>query len=467
MQRAIVACVAMTLLGVQPASAEQPGKPGFWADYAKEVVDPLTWRNDRGDMLKLSGQAGLAAFFNRNTTFGRNKENFGRSSDHFQELTGLVGLNGDYGLGGGAEFGRLYGGLSGSAAWTTATEPGEGNYEYSDAAWETAFLGWRSGTVFDALGPDAVDLSAGRQNYQVGSGFLFWNGATNGGGRAGAWTGIRTAWKETAVAKFATHGVTARVAYLRPDDNPDTDTRFVNTDLTYDLSALGDVGDVGAGYSHFFDSDIETRDGMDVWNLRANLTPLKPTGYLTGLTLLGEYAHQDNGNKLESDAWFAEVGYDFAGVLPWSPYLSYRYASFEGGGSADGKSRTWDPLFYGMGGSGNQSWGTWFQGEVLGEWVIGNSNLNSSNVRLVLNPSDDLQIYLLYYYFTVDNQAAAGVTDSSFAHEVDLIGSYSLNKYLSFTGVLGWSKPETAAEETFDGANDDWLYSMIYTQITF
>ena len=85
----------------------------------------------------------------------------------------------------------------------------------------------------------------------------------------------------------------------------------------------------------------------------------------------------------------------------------------------------------------------------------------------MLNPSDALQIYLLYYHFSVDNKQAAAVTASDFAHEVDLIGAYALSDNVSFTGVLGWSHPETAAEETFDGADQDWLYSMLYVQLSF
>ena len=59
----------------------------------------------------------------------------------------------------------------------------------------------------------------------------------------------------------------------------------------------------------------------------------------------------------------------------------------------------------------------------------------------MLNPSDALQIYLLYYHFSIDNKQAAAVTASDFAHEVDLIGAYALNDNVSFTGVLGWTIP--------------------------
>ena len=420
--------------------------------------------NARGDSLTLSGQSGFGIWFNKNTTFGRNKANFGHSSANYQEWANLLSLDGKLGLGETKDFGELYGVVSGVASWTLATEPGEGNTPAFDAAFDSYAVGWRSADSLPALGKDALDLSLGAQPYQIGTGFLFWAGADNGGQRGASWAGMREAFERTAILKLTTHGATARLAYLEPNDNPHTNTKLVTTDLEYDFA---DIGSVGGGFSHIFQSDIDTRDGMDVWDLRADLTPLKPAGVLPGVTLLGEYALEDTGDRLGAHAWYGEIGYDFAGTLPWAPYLAYRYATFGGGESEDGKSKNFDPLFADAGGDGNQAWGTWVQGEILGEWLIENSNLNSHNLRLVLNPSDALQIYLLYYHFSVDNKQAAAVTASDFAHEVDLIGAYALSDNVSFTGVLGWSHPETAAEETFDGADQDWLYSMLYVQLSF
>ena len=64
---------------------------------------------------------------------------------------------------------------------------------------------------------------------------------------------------------------------------------------------------------------------MDVWDLRADLTPLKPGG-APGRHPAGEYALEDTGDRLGADASYGEIGYDFAGTLPWAPYLAYRYA---------------------------------------------------------------------------------------------------------------------------------------------
>ena len=50
---------------------------------------------------------------------------------------------------------------------------------------------------------------------------------------------------------------------------------------------------------------------------------------------------------------------------PSTPNFSYRYAFFSGGETSSGKSENFDPLFY-----SGPNWGTWTQGEIVGEWVL-------------------------------------------------------------------------------------------------
>ena len=72
-------------------------------------------------------------------------------------------MDGHLGLGTAKSFGELYGEVSVTGAWTTATEPG-GNNARSDLAWETYYGGWRSDDLFPALGPNAIDISAGKKD---------------------------------------------------------------------------------------------------------------------------------------------------------------------------------------------------------------------------------------------------------------------------------------------------------------
>jgi hypothetical protein len=214
---------------------------------------------------------------------------------------------------------------------------------------------------------------------------------------------------------------------------------------------------LAVGYYNVLGSDIDTRDGMNVVDLRADA---RPSTALPGLRLAGEFAYEKNGDDLEAHGWFGELGYA-ATDLPWSPYLSYRYAFFSGGENASGKSKNFDPLFY-----DGPDWGTWTQGEILGEWVLSNSNLISHTVRLNAYPTDNLTLTALYYYFLLDDPGAAGVEDHDFAHEVDLAADYVVNRNLSVGVVAAVSVPEDAAKQ-YTGGDQTWGQLSAYTTITF
>ena len=103
----------------------------------------------------------------------------------------------------------------------------------TDVALDEAWLGWNSGSLFaDSLGEDAVDLSFGRQDFDLGSGFLIWEGATNGGDRGAYWLAPREAYEMTGIAKLETHGFIGRAFYLEPDDDPDTDTKLARLSMS-------------------------------------------------------------------------------------------------------------------------------------------------------------------------------------------------------------------------------------------
>ena len=182
---------------------------------------------------------------------------------------------------------------------------------------------------------------------------------------------------------------------------------------------------------------------------------------LPGLRLAGEFAYEKNGSDLEAYGWYGEIGYA-ADDLPWSPYLSYRYAFFSGDEeSSSGKSESFDPLFY-----DGPDWGTWTQGEILGEWVLANSNLISHTIRLNAYPTDKLTLTALYYYFLLDDPGAAGVDDHDFSQEVNLIADYVVTDNLSVGVVGAVSFPEDAAKQ-FTGGDDTWSELIAYATVAF
>jgi hypothetical protein len=409
-------------------------------------------------------EAGVAAFTQSHSWFGRSTANLGKNSDRWLEGYVAPGFDYTFELG---EAGRLEGSLNVVGALTHGTDAAGtnvGNETPTDVALNRASVGWNSGALFtESLGEDAVDLSFGRQNFKLGSGFLIWDGASNGGDRGAYWLSPREAYEAAGIARLDTHGVTARGFYLEPDDDPDTETKLLGIDLEYALAEGACALDaevpncLAFGYYNVLDSDIDTRDGMNVFDVRGDARPLSAA---PGVRLAGEFAYEKNGNDLEAYAWYGELGYA-ADDLPWSPYLSYRYAFFEGGESSSGKSHNFDPLFY-----DGPDWGTWTQGEIVGEWVLANSNLISHTVRLNAYPTDQLTLTALYYYFRFDDAGAAGVDDNSFAHEVDFAVDYAVTGNLSVGVIAAVAVPEDGAKEYTGGAKT-WGQLAAYASVAF
>ena len=63
--------------------------------------------------------------------------------------------------------------------------------------------------------------------------------------------------------------------------------------------------------------------------------------------------------------------------MPWQPTLSYRYAFFQGDDPGTIADEAFDPLFVGF-----YDWGTWWQGEIAGEYFLANSNSISHLARV-------------------------------------------------------------------------------------
>ncbi|MCI0636178.1 MAG: alginate export family protein, partial [Actinobacteria bacterium] len=257
---------------------------------------------------------------------------------------------------------------------------------------EDAYVGWKSGDLIPSLGEDAIDLAVGSQPYELGTGFLFYDGGTDGGRRGGYWLGLRKAFRLTAIARLKTGPFLAEGMYLRPDDRPDSSTDVAGLNLEW---SFGERATIGAAYWNVYDSDDERRDGLHVFDLRFEGSPLVDRALLPGLRLSGEVAHERNGTRNDSWGAYTEVGYEFEDA-PWKPYLSYRYAYFTGD-DGKGSNSAFDPLFYGF-----YDWGTWYLGEIVGEYVASNSNARVHTLRVRAEPTDAISVNLLYFFFRLD-----------------------------------------------------------------
>ncbi len=425
----------------------------------------LLWQDDKGSSIQAQISAELAYFDQTDSWFGGAEDNLGERSTDWWEFSLMPGLKANYVLDNSSQF---YGQLTFLAVGQDGIDAAGTNVglgDTSDTAVERAYVGWKSGNLFPALGEDFLDISFGRQQYVAGTGFLFFSQANNGGKRSGYWLGDRKAADYAAVVTLNHGDLKADFIYLKANDmresgHPDKDTKAKGLTLDY---GLGDLGSVGGGY-YKISADGKPRDGMDVYDARFSLTPFKawmPGTALDHLSFDGEYVKEDNGSVLDADGWYLSASYSFNNIK-WSPKATYRYASFEGDSNPDdGQSQDFDPLFYGF-----YDWGYWYQGEILGEYVLANSNLNSHMLRLGVAPSDNLAVSLTWYDFKLDQPGAMGVSSDDFAQELNLIVDWYPKDWLSLSLVGAYANPDDGARE-FTGHDDDWYYMMFYTKFSF
>jgi hypothetical protein len=324
-----------------------------------------------GFTLSLELEAGVGGLLTKNTNFG-----VGRIDLPDGEVSGDAQWGEGYfeprlSLEYGSATGAFYGGVSGVGSLTVGDGDAGGFTDGGDkkVSLESLYGGWRSGSLLaESLGEDALDLSAGRQDFHVGDGFLIWDGNFDTRGDGAYWLGPRTAFEFAGLARVNTSPLGGQLFFLRADHDQG-DTELIGANLDYSLSdlGLGDESVLGGMYFQITDVDQrfenETpREGMQVASIRLNDVRV-PRFEDAGL--YAEYAKQfGDGDDVDFDAqaFYVEPFYDFS-WLPWSPRLAYRFAYFSGDADLDDEDREdFDPLFYDY----SRSWGTWTQGRSSG-----------------------------------------------------------------------------------------------------
>jgi hypothetical protein len=198
------------------------------------------------------------------------------------------------------------------------------------------------------------------------------------------------------------------------------------------------------------------RDGMDVIDLRAFLTPFAS---VKALSFEFEYAMEDNDDLIDSTAWNAQVGWQFESA--WSPKVTYRYAVFEGDDPDTDANEAFDGLWTGF-----YDWGTWWQGEIGGEYFLSNSNLISNQVRVHTKPSESISTGLMLFDFHFDVPESAGVTSDNVLTELDWYMDWTVNDHFVVSLVAAYAHPGQAVEQAF-GEDEDFYYGMVYVAYSY
>ena len=398
--------------------------------------------------------AGWGNFGFANSFYDNPKESvLDNLSDQWFEGYIKPALAGVYTLQSSSEF---YGKVSAAGERTYGSVPPAFGNDVSSFQAEDLFIGWRSESRCRLARTRSISASAASS--RIGHGFLV---TTRRRGSPAVTGPMRGRLSTCGIARFKPGPHTFEGFYIDKDELDESDSGSRLWGANYEL-ALGESNTFGATYMRWYANDLRPqRNDLRVFNLRAYTAPIPMT---PDLSFELEYAIERNGDRqlLDSTAWSAQGAYEFSG-LGWKPKFYYRYAFFEGDDPTTPDNEAFDPLFLGF-----QDWGTWWQGEIAGEYFLSNSNLKSHLIRAHLTPSRSVSGGVLIFKFLIDHPESFGphVTSSNVALETDAYVDWKLNKNFTVSLVGAYANPDLAVEQ-FSGRTSNFGYGMVYVAYSF
>lgn len=408
--------------------------------------------------IDLSFMAGAAAFAGRDSIFGASDTFLGADTDHWTEYAGELGLSFQRTFGVGTVFGAATG-LYSATTGDDASGLTIGLDDTAESSLGQLYLGWRVENVFAGLSNDTLSLSVGQQDYVIGTGLIIGSGSDNGGELGGWVTGPRSEFANSGILSLKSDELLLELIQLENDPRlggPSGELRGVN--LEFALPALhvgagGDSNRVGVTYLRL-DSDVPEFQPIDVYSLRGDISPW------ANLTLSGEYVLENN-RMIHADAFFVQGTYAFADA-PWTPSVTARYARFDGDDPDTETNEMFFEIAYGA-----TDYGYWIQGDITGNYLLGNGNVESSMVRATLAPTASVTVNLIWLGFTlvVPEELDPAVTSDDFGDEFNLAVDWQVTDQVLVSAVLGAMVPGAAAKQ-WTGGRDTWLYSMVAATFT-
>ena len=394
------------------------------------------------------------AFSQSKPWFGEDIANIGAEVDDWLELAITPAVNFSYRINDNNE---LFGTLSGVATKTygeSADGIAVGEDDPGSTTLEQAFLGWRHNFNKDF----SLKMQGGNFDYEIGTGFLIKDGGGDGGNRGGFYLGARTAFRESALVSFTVENFLTDIFYLT--NNPRRDGvkgEIAGVNLEYTFSENGsDKGKIGFTFIDVVDvddnavSDIGKK--LNTYDFRAEFKPIDK------LKLAGEYAFQDGGDFFDGVGWWVRGDYTFSRR---SITLSYRYAVVTGDDPNTSDFEGFEPLAYGF-----TDYQQWYQGEITGNWIFGNTNQKTHLIQGVIPLSNTLTLTAAFLNITLDEPAELGVDSDEFGDELNLFLDWEVVDKLLLSAAFARLDPGDAAEQ-FTGGNDTWSHFMLYVSYSY
>ena len=319
-----------------------------------------------------------------------------------------------------------------------------------------------AGMIWDFPGKNSlVDVSIGRQVYQLRDGFLLSRipQSTSVGERAALYLGPRLTSENTVLVRAKAFGFGLDAFLIEPSE---IDEIATNTQLA-GINLQSRFSNTDAAFTYFYvpesksiyrapDGGALPREGLRTFNPSLSMTRLFG---LDGSWIKAEYAYQNNENfDMSAQAGYVWLGYQ-AENYSWRPALSYRWSIFTGDNPDTQSFERFDPLF--SGGLGD------FLPGIIFSKVYKNSNLITNRVTFSIKPADTLELILDYFHHRADELNNLGgigplqtLKSKDIGQEVTLTAFYYIGKHLFFQGIASVGIPGDAIDQALGGHAENW-----------
>lgn len=346
----------------------------------------------------------------------------------------------------------LYGGIGTVTSFVAGDGDAAGFSDGSESKTdlERLYVGWKSGSLIAALPENGLDLSVGQQNFVVGDGFIINSDGLNGGkglgddyNRGGGYyMAPRRSFDQTFIARVqASESVKADLFYLDSGNALQGEVNLTGANVEYS-QAWGTVGVMAVSAESTGDFAQEKRDGQSTTSVR-----YQGNAGVEGLFLSSELVTQSQGDSSDDgSAGYVEAGWTFA-EAPYAPVVTYRYSHF---------SENYDPLLYGF----NRGFGTWFQGEVTGNYAGPfSTNADIHHLGLKASLAENLTLGangFVYSAVSTDDNDYSGT-------ELDFYAEYFPNENFLITPLLGLYTPDESSANGGSqiGSTDTNVYAQM------
>ena len=443
---------------------------------ATSTVEPAAFpdiiRNDRTRLSFILG-GGFGAYSDNNPWFGA-PDVFNASSPIAGNLPGsrTTWTEGyfEFGIGGATQLADsdLY--LFGAVSGIYSLSYGQDIYRDDTRNFLHPAKGYVGLLYADPDSDDRVKLSFGRQTWTLNNGFLMSmiSGSSNAGERGATYLGPRNDTDFSAIATGEFGQSRFSLFYIDPDEleGLESNTTFAGVNLGWQFTDAfsADVSYITIPTS---DSTYRTpsgpalaREGTNTYGLHGLWRPTTPDHFWVE----GEAYHQTNPDfDMSAQAFYGTFGYIW-GSLPWSPSISYRYASFSGD---DPNTDTYE-RFDGLMTSG---FGNWLQGMSFGK-VYRNANLNTHRVQLNLVPRPGMNLTFSWHMLRADelnnlgaNPALSLLSSPDIGNEYTATLRWGIDRNSFLQLVASHARPGEALRSV--GANEPWTTLQASYYFTF